>query len=102
MQVMEIDLVAGGPPVHYVVGDQNGNPLDPTNIVWNLDASLSGVSIASDATGFFFSCPAGTPGESGPSSATYTGPGAQGGSVSHSWPVNVTVAPVTDLTLFQQ
>jgi hypothetical protein len=102
MQVTNISLQAGAAPVHYVVADQNGNPLLPANVTWVLDQALAGLVMSSDATGFFFSCPAATPAETGNATATYTGPGAAGGSVSQAWPCTVTIEAVTGLTLLQQ
>lgn len=102
MQVTNIALQAGAAPVHYVVADQNGNPLLPSNVTWALGPALAGVIISSDATGFFFSCPAATPAETDTATATYTGPGADGGSVAQGWPVTVTIEAVTGLTLLQQ
>jgi hypothetical protein len=102
MQVTNIPLQAGAAPVHFVIADQNLNPLLPGNITWVLDPALNGVVLSSDATGFFFSCPAATPAETGNATATYTGPGAAGGSVVQAWPCTVTIEAVTGLTLLQQ
>jgi hypothetical protein len=103
MKITALTIQAGAAPVHVVVADQNGNPLMPGNVTWVLDSALSGVVMSSDATGFTFSCPAATPAE-GPANATatYTGPGAAGGSVSGELPITVTIEAVTGLTFLLQ
>ncbi len=50
--VTSLDLLIGGPAVHVTVSDQNDVPLPPADgLAW---ASLPGVSIVSDSTGFMF------------------------------------------------
>jgi hypothetical protein len=71
-------------------------------VTWALDSALTGVVMSADPTGFFFSCPAATPAEAGNATATYTGPGAAGGSVSGALSVAVTIEAVTGLTFLQQ
>lgn len=91
--VTSITCIAGGPPVHVTVQDQDAADLPPENIAW---AVVAGVTITADGTGFMFAADAGTPAAALSTAATYTGPLAGGPVVGPNLAVDV-VAGVTAL-----
>jgi len=113
MQVTQIGpIVSGAAPVHYVVGDQNGNILSPAvgappgsvAITPSWDAPLDALIVTPDATGWFFSAPSNAVAASGNVTFNGNGAGFAGGTVHTSFPASI-LAPavlVTGFTLFQQ
>jgi hypothetical protein len=80
-QIASLTLVEGGASMHVTVGDQNGNPIPPANIVWDAASELT---TTADPTGFNISL-----------TATDT---AQTPNVSGSLTINITLPPITSLT----
>ena len=91
-QITSLTLIEGGAPMHVTVGDQNGNPIPPANIVW---AAASELTITADATGFNIAAVPRGAATSLSLTATDT---AQTPNVSGSLTVNITLPPITALT----
>lgn len=90
--VTSLTLAPGATPTHITVCNQDGTPLHPNDITWAIDASLTGVTQTSDATGFDFEAAAGTGDATGNAVATYTPNGVTG---SLTLTVQITVTSLT-------
>ena len=88
---------AGPSGNHIVVYDQVEVMIAPTDIMWVLDPSLAGVIATADGTGTFFTCPAGTPVESGNATATHIPTGVVG-----KLAINLMAPTVTSLQFSQE
>jgi hypothetical protein len=90
--INSLTLVEGGTSVHVTVGDQDGNPIPPTDIEW---AAASELTITADATGFNIAAiPRGSP-----SSFTLTATDtAQTPNVTGALTININLPSITSLT----
>lgn len=59
---------------HVTVADQNGNPVPPANITWDIPNTTPGTGIIPDATGFNFEISVNAPVGTLQTRATYNGP----------------------------
>jgi hypothetical protein len=91
-QITSLTLVEGGASMHVTVGDQNGNPIPPSNIAW---ATASELIITADATGFNIAAIPRSTATSFSLTATDT---AQTPNVSGSLTINITLPLITSLT----
>jgi hypothetical protein len=91
-QITSLTLVEGGASMHVTVGDQNGNPIPPSNIAW---ATASELTITADATGFNIAAIPRSTATSFGLTATDT---AQTPNVSGSLTINITLPLITSLT----